>query len=186
MTWPFCRLSFGKDSFMPNLSQVLKAEIARISRREIKASVTPLKNSGIVLKKNITEIKKRLAILETGTRRLLALQGELQEKKTEARLAGIKDNKVRVTSRSVKALRSKLGFSQDSFAALLGVSGQAVYVMEHKGGRLKLRTPTMTKFLSLRETGKREATRMLEEIHEQTKAPVHPATTKPKGGRRNN
>ncbi len=163
---------------MPNLSQILKAEIARISRRETNASVKPLRSASFVLKRNVAALKKRMAVLESGNKRLIALQHELQEKKSEARVADAKDNKVRVSSRSVKALRSKLGLSQDSLAALLGVSGQAVYVMERKGGRLRLRTPTMARLLALRGIGKREAARRLEEIEAASKKPAKTARKK--------
>jgi DNA-binding transcriptional regulator YiaG len=154
---------------MPNLAQILKAEIARISRRETNASVKPLRSASYVLKRNVAALKKRISVLESENKRLMALQNDLQEKKAEAQIAEVKENKVRVSSKSVKALRTKLGFSQDSFAKLLGVSGQAVYVMERKGGSLRLRTPTMTKFLSLRGIGTREAARRLEEIEAKSK-----------------
>jgi DNA-binding transcriptional regulator YiaG len=148
---------------------MLKAEITRISRKETKASVKPLRSASFLLKRNVAALKKRIAVLESGNKRLVALQNDLQEKKTEAQIAGTQDNKVRISSKSVRALRLKLGLSQDSFATLLGVSGQAVYVMERKGGRLRLRTSTMGKLLSLRGIGKREAARRLEEIHGETK-----------------
>ena len=43
---------------MPNLSQALKAEISRISRREIKSSVIPIHASNVVLKKAVAEQEK--------------------------------------------------------------------------------------------------------------------------------
>jgi DNA-binding transcriptional regulator YiaG len=156
---------------MPNLSQVLKAEIARISRKVTKASAQPLRSAGFIVKRTIASLKKRVAVLESANKRLIALVNELHEKNAEAKIAEVKGNKVRISSRTVKALRTKLGLSQDGFAKLLGVSGQAVYVMEHKGGRLRLRTQTVVKFLSLRGIGKREAARRLEEIEAKSKKP---------------
>jgi len=156
---------------MPNLSQILKAEIARISRKETKASVKPLKSAGFILKRTVASLKKRIAALESENKRLTSLVNDLYEKNAEAQIAEVKDNKVRISSRTVKALRKKLGLSQDGFATLLGVSGQSVYVMEHRGGRLRLRTQTVVKFLSLRGIGKREAARKLEEIEAKGKKP---------------
>ena len=46
---------------MPNLAQSLKAEIQRISRREIKSSVTPIHASNVALKKSVAELKKRIS-----------------------------------------------------------------------------------------------------------------------------
>lgn len=156
---------------MPNLSQVLKAEIARISRKETKASVKPLKSAGFILKRTVASLKKRVAAIESENKRLIALQNQLQEKTAEAQITEVKDNKVRISSRTVKALRTKLGLSQNGFARLLGVSGQAVYAMEHRGGRLRLRSQTVVKFLALRGIGKREAARRLKEIEAWSKKP---------------
>jgi DNA-binding transcriptional regulator YiaG len=154
---------------MPNLSQVLKAEITRISRREIKSSVSPIRSSNFVLKRTVAALKKRIAVLESENKRFIALQNELQEKKCEAQIAQVQNNKIRITSQSIKALRAKLGLSQDSLAMLLGMSGNAIYLMERKGGRLRLRTSTMTKLMALRGIGKREAVRKLEEIEGKSK-----------------
>lgn len=153
-----------KDTPMPNLSQVIKAEIVRIAHKEIKTSVNPLRSSNFVLRRHVASLKKQVAALESDNKRFLALQNNLQEKKAETQIAEVKDNNLRVTSKSVKALRTKLGLSQEGFASLLGISGQSVYAMEHKSGRLRLRIPTMTKLIGLRGIGKREAAKRLEEI----------------------
>lgn len=163
---------------MPNLSHILKSEISRISRRETNASVKPLRSATFVLKRAIASLRKRIAVLESENKRLISLQHELQAEKADAQVAEVKDNKVRISSKSVRALRTKLGLSQDELAMLLGVSGQNVYLMEHKGGRLRLRTATMTKVLSLRGIGKREAAKRLEEM--EAKKPVKTGGKKPK------
>jgi DNA-binding transcriptional regulator YiaG len=168
---------------MPNLSQAIKAEIVRIAHKEIKTSVTPLRGSNFVLRRNVAALKKQVAALESGNKRLLAMQNELQGKKAETQISEVKDNNVRISSKSVKALRTKLGLSQDEFAALLGVTGQAVYVMEHKGGRLRLRTQTMTNLLGLRGIGKREAAKMLEEIKAKAEKPKKTGHKKSKRGK---
>lgn len=71
--------------------------------------------------------------------------------------------KTSFSSRNIKALRTRLGISQGDFAKLLGVSSQAVYMMENKGGKLRLRQNTIKKLLSIKDIGRREAKRMLEE-----------------------
>jgi DNA-binding transcriptional regulator YiaG len=156
---------------MPNLSQILKAEIARISRKEVRASVNPLRSANFLLKRTVAALKKKVSVLESGSKRLDAMQNVLQEKTNESTIAQGADAKIRVTSRTIKALRNKLGLSQDSFALLLGVSGQSVYVMERKGGRLRLRSATLTKLLALRGIGKREAARRVEEMGPVAKKP---------------
>lgn len=149
---------------MPNLSQILKAEIGRISRKEVRASVNPLRSTNYILKRTVASLKKRVAFLEVENKRVIAALNAIQEKTNESAIAQGADAKVRVTSRTIRALRKKLGLSQDSFAALLGVSGQSVYIMERKSGRLRLRGSTLIKLLALRGIGKREAARRVEEI----------------------
>ena len=86
---------------MPNLAQSLKAEIQRISRREIKSSVTPIHASNVALKKSVAELKKRIASLEAENKRLLSSQ-----KPTQERQSSVSPEKVRITAKSIRALRN--------------------------------------------------------------------------------
>jgi len=149
---------------MPNFSQVLKAEIARISRKEVKSSVNPLRSAAFTLRITAASLKRRVASLEAETKRLIATQNALLKKANESALTQGAGEKLRITSRTIKALRKNLGVSQNSLAVLLGVSGHAVYLMEQKNRRLKLRAGTLSKLLALRGIGKREAARRLEEM----------------------
>jgi len=145
---------------MPNIGQALKAEIIRISRREIKSSVTSVHQSNVVLRKSVVDLRKRIATLESENKRLLKSSIIIEEKNVKAPSKVSKN--VRITSSGIRKLRSKLGLSQEAFGKLLGVSTQGIYTMEHKVGRLKLRTKTFLNFLSVREMGKREALKRLE------------------------
>jgi DNA-binding transcriptional regulator YiaG len=140
---------------MPNLSQVIKAEIIRLSRKEIKSSVNPLRSSNVVLRHALTELKRKFAQLEVANKQLMTFVKKEQEKAPQIIPEEIQ--KARFTSKTIKKMREKLDVSQDSFAKLLGVSTQAVYAMEHKQGRIKLRPGTLTSLLSVRGMGKREA-----------------------------
>jgi DNA-binding transcriptional regulator YiaG len=141
---------------------VIKAEIARISRRETKIATDPLRSAVTALKKSAADLKRRAAAIESDTRRLVAFYTALQTER-QAQALQATDTKARITSKTVRALRSKLGLSQESFARLLGVSSQAVYIMEHKEGRLSLRSGTLANLLSVRGLGKREVRARLAE-----------------------
>lgn len=148
---------------MPNLSQVIKAEIARISRKEIKTAVNPIRSSSIILKKTAAKLKRRIAALEVDIKRLRAFNNTLVAER-KSRAVQTSDGKVRITAKGINTLRNKLGLSQESFAKLLGISSQAVYIMEHKQGRLSPRSATLANLLSIRGIGKREAQSRLAEI----------------------
>lgn len=147
---------------MPNVALVLKAEIARISRLEIKEHLISLHDSMVALKKTVSELKYRTAVLESDNKRLLSLQKTVQELKpqTPQEIKG----KVRLSSKGIRKLRTKLGLSQSAFADLLGVTSQAVYSMENKEGKLRLRPATLLNLLEVRKMGKREARKRIEEV----------------------
>jgi DNA-binding transcriptional regulator YiaG len=140
---------------MPNLAQSLKAEITRISRKEIKSSIIPLHHANVALKKTVAELKKRIAALESGNKPLSPSGKAAPERPGEALTEAA--GKARITARSIKSLREKLDLSQDQFAKLIGISRQNVFVMEHKQGRLKVRKATLANILSIKDIGKREA-----------------------------
>lgn len=145
---------------MPNISYVLKTEITRLSRKEIKSSISPLQKNSSQLKKTISDLKKKISNLESEVKKLQSFHKKEENAQVPSEMPG----KVRITSKTILAARKKLGLSQNQFAKLLGVSSQAVYVMENKGGKLNLRTNTMEKYQSIKGMGKREAKKILEEI----------------------
>jgi len=133
---------------MPNLSQLLKAEISRISRHEIKTAFKPLHGSIVSLKKNIVELKRKVADLEAENRRLQSLNKKVQDQVPEA--APEEMDSARIKAKTIRKLRDKLGLSQQQFARLIGISSQNVFVMEHKQGRLRFRGDTLKNILASR------------------------------------
>jgi DNA-binding transcriptional regulator YiaG len=145
---------------MPNIGKVLKDEIARISRKEVKASIGGLGKSYISLKRIVGDLKKRVASLEKENRRLVA-----QAKKTKpepAEKASEKREKARFTSKGIRSLRNRLRLTQADFAKLVGATPHAVYLWEKKEGPLNLRDKTKTALLSIRGLGTTEAKAKLE------------------------
>ena len=148
---------------MPNLAQSLKSEIQRISRKEIKTTITPLHSSTVQLKKTIADLKRKVAALEADNKRLSSLQKKIQP--VEPEVSPEIAEKVRIMAKSIKKLRDRLGLSQTDFGKLIGVSSQNVFVMEHKEGRLKPRGNTLANIMAVKGIGKREAKKRLEEMH---------------------
>jgi DNA-binding transcriptional regulator YiaG len=147
---------------MANVAQALKAEIVRISRKEIKASVDSIHKTTIGLKKTVAEFKKRIAALETENKILKSISKKFEDQKPE--VTPEVAEKVRFTSKSIVILRNKLGLTQEQFGKIIGVSSQNVHALEHKDGRLKFRAATLANLLSIRGLGKREAKKRLEEM----------------------
>lgn len=107
----------------------------------------------------MVELKKKISALESENKRLKSSQKVDDNKSSEI------PEDIRITSKTIYSLRKKLGLSQEAFGKLLGVSSNAVHTMEHKKGQLKPRTATLSNLLALKNMGKREAMKKLDEIN---------------------
>ena len=143
---------------MPNLTSVLKAEITRQSRKEVHAAVQPLKKANNSLRKTVSDLKKRISVLESQNKQLHSLKSKTDQLIPSPE----KTDNIRITSKTIQSLRKKLGLSQESFGKLLGISSNAVFSMEHKKGQLKPRTGTLSNLLALKNMGKKEVNKKLE------------------------
>ena len=88
-------------------------------------------------------------------KRLLA--GVKKEKSVSAPEPSEKTKKARITSRTIRSLRKRLGLSQADFGKLPGVTTGAVYLWESKDGPLNLREKTKAALVSIKGMGAREA-----------------------------
>ncbi len=147
---------------MPNIAEVLKAEIARISRKEIRHATKNLHSQNSAMKKIVADLKGRVTTLEKDNKRLTALEMKHQEQQSQDTKEEAKN--ARYTAKGMRSLRKKLRLSQTDLAKLLETSNQSVYNWESKEGALKLRESTKLAILSIRTIGAREAKRRLAEM----------------------
>ena len=148
---------------MSNVVKVLKAEIARISKREAKSATQGIGKSNTWLRKVVADLKKRVVLLEKESKRLAAATKKCQvelPQKPEAE----EGKKVRFTSRGIRSLRNRLRLSQADLGKLVGTTPGAVHIWEKKDGALSLRDKTKAAILSVRGLGAREAKEKLAEL----------------------
>ena len=147
---------------MSNIAKVLKAEIARISKREAKSATQGIGKSNTWLRKTVADLKRRVLLLEKENKRLVVTvkkyQVESPQKPDE------ETSKARLTSRGIHGLRGRLRLSQAGFAKLVGVTPYSVYLWETKKTALNLRDKTKAALLSIRGLGAKEAKEKLAEI----------------------
>ncbi|MGE0229757.1 MAG: helix-turn-helix transcriptional regulator [Dehalococcoidia bacterium] len=140
---------------MPNIAAVLKDEIRRLARKEIREQVGPLKKTVHDQRGAIAELKRQNADL---LRRLGFL-----EKREGKRLAtpppASKAADVRFSPKWVAADRKRLGFSAQDYARLVGVSPLTIYNWEK--GKSKPQAKQLAAWADVRGIGKRQATRRL-------------------------
>lgn len=141
---------------MPDVATVLKEEITRLARKEVKQQVGPLK-------KTITEQRRTIADLNRQVVALARNQAFLQQQE-KRRLGAAPEaaaaEGVRFSPKWVKAHRKRLGLSARGYGLLVGVSGQTIYSWE--SGKSKPHGTALAEWGNVRGIGKREASRRLE------------------------
>ena len=141
---------------MPNVASVLRAEIRRLARKEIRQQVGPLKKTDAELRRTVTALKSEVAALRRGVRFL-----EKQEKRRlKASPKASTAAGVRFAARWVKADRERLWLSAKDYGLLVGVAGLTIYNWEK--GKSKPRDKQLAAWANVRGIGKREAWRRLE------------------------
>ena len=144
---------------MPNIAGVLKEEIRRLAKKEIKAQVGKTQKAAARYRRDIATLKRVLGQQEREIKPLKR-QGQQQTGRTqppEDELEG-----VRFSARSVKAQRSRLGLSAADYGKLVGVSGLTIYNWEH--GTSRPRKAQLAALVAVRGMGKREALLKLAEL----------------------
>jgi len=122
---------------MSSIAKIFKEEIQRIVRREISQLKSDQKKALSGLKKSHVEARRRLAALE---KQYKALSPGVRHRPAGGAQVPEAPEGLRVTAKSLKSMRKRLGITQAELAALLGVSSQVVAVWETKEGRVQIRS----------------------------------------------
>jgi len=141
---------------MSQLMSVMKDEIRRIARKEIRAATAGLKKDQTMFRKAVAGLRRQTKEHRSTIRQLLQVVTKQARTATMAPETA-EGSKVWVTAKGIRARRKKLKLSQAQFGKLIGVSGNTVLKWEHRSGPLKLRSRTRRAFLAIRDLGIREA-----------------------------
>ncbi len=136
---------------MANIASVLKEEISRIARKEIRTETARLQKSSAQYRSDIAALKRRVAALEKDVARL----DKQAVKKTVASSVFEDVGRVRFSAKGFATLRQKLGLSAAQMGTLIGVSAQTVYNWEAE--KSSPRQSQMAAIVAVRGIGKREA-----------------------------
>ena len=147
---------------MPNIAAVLKSEIARIARKEVRSQTEEFRKSSTQYRSHIAALRKRIDELERQLKRV----GKTSARSAQAPAEPDDDQGTsrRFSAARLAAQRQKLGLSAADFATLLGVSGQSVYKWEH--GESRPRARQLEAIAAVRGIGKREAAARLAKLQE--------------------
>ncbi len=141
---------------MPDVAAVLKDEITRLARKEVKQQVGPIKKTVTEQRRTIAGLNRQVAAL---ARNQAFLQQQEKRRLGEAPEASAPES-VRFSPTWVKADRKRLGLSAKNYGRLAGVSVQTIYGWE--SGKSRPRATALASWAKMRGIGKREASRRLE------------------------
>jgi DNA-binding transcriptional regulator YiaG len=143
---------------MPNITTVLKEEILRLARKEIRGQTSALKKASAQYRKDIAEMKRRVSDLQ---RKVSPLEKHVL-KNSPSQAAEVDAAHVRFTAKGLRSQRKRLELSAANYGKLIGVTGQTIYSWE---GETSLpRKSQVARIASLRHMGKREAQACLEQL----------------------
>jgi DNA-binding transcriptional regulator YiaG len=137
---------------MASIETLLKSEITRLARKEVRAQVEPLRKSNAGFRRDIAELKRQLAQVSRQVK-----TGERSQRDAPTSDTG---KAPRFSAKGMKALRAKLGLSAADFGKLAGVSAQSIY--DYETGKAIPRAAQVASLAKLRGLGKREALARLE------------------------
>src|SRR3954463_5336646 len=142
---------------MADIASVLKAEIARIARKEVRAQTLAFKKASALHRSGIASLRKQIDTLE----RQLKNQQKSASRPTRTSEA-VPDEGLRLRFRAggFASLRKKFDISAADMGKLLGVTGQSVYAWE--AGKSRPRAGQLKAIAAVRKLGKREVTARLQ------------------------
>ena len=149
---------------MPNIASILKEEIARVARKEVRAQTQGLKKAVTQYRSDIAALKRRNKELEQMIRGLRKSGGRAAAVAPAAEGEGDEGSgrKLRFSAKRFADHRKRLGLSAQAVGLLIGATGQSVYKWEQ--GKARPRVRHLELIAELRTLGKREAAARLEQL----------------------
>jgi DNA-binding transcriptional regulator YiaG len=135
---------------MPNIAQLLRTEIQRLSNKSLRQHIAPLKSSAATTRKQLASLRQQVENLERELKRLNRGMAKARPVEDEGPAT-----RVRFSAKGMGSMRQRLDLSAQDFGRLVGVSGQTIYSWEH--GHSLPRAAQKTALATLRGIGKREA-----------------------------
>ena len=150
---------------MPNVASILKSEIARVARKEVRGGTLHLHKAVSSYRSEIAALKRRAQALEQQLRRLS--KGKVKGNgKASAAVDDDDEGEAmqgfRFSAKGLASHRKRLGLSAHDCGLLLGASGQSIYKWED--GKARPRAKHLPAIAALRKLGKKQANAILESL----------------------
>jgi DNA-binding transcriptional regulator YiaG len=137
---------------MPNIASILKSEISRVARKEVRGEIQGLKKASAAHRAEIAALKRRTQALEQELRRL----GKAGAKAAPAVATGeASSHTLRFSAKGLASQRQRLALSAHDCGLLVGASGKSISRWE--AGDARPRAKHLPAIAALRTMGKKEA-----------------------------
>ena len=135
---------------MPNIALLLKNEIARVARKEVKAETQGLRKTVGPYRNEIAALKRRVQDVERQLRQAERVARKASPAKTDDTYTAF-----RFSAKGLANHRKRLGLSAADCGKLIGASSLSVYKWEK--GQTRPRAKHIAAIAQLRKMGKKEA-----------------------------
>lgn len=143
---------------MAKFESIIKSEIVRLARREVRKIALPLRKDFYSMRKIISQLRRAVLTLQRITS---AQQKELEKRKVPLEAEPEEVKIARFSPRLIRSLRRRLRITQKELALLTGVTVGAIHQWE--SGQFKPGLPKRAIMVALRRLGRREVRKLLEE-----------------------
>jgi DNA-binding transcriptional regulator YiaG len=150
---------------MPNIAALLKTEISRVARKELRLAVGTLKKQASSQRSEIASLKRRVQDLERQQKkssRVINRDASIKASRSVQRVDAAPAEGLRFRAAGMASNRNRLGLSAADFGRLIGATAQSVYAWEQ--GKSKPQPQNLAAIAALRGIGKREAEARLDAI----------------------
>ena len=143
---------------MGKLEGMIKSEIVRLAKREVRKISVPLGRDVWSLKSTVSQLRKAVLVLE---RFSAQRQKELGKERVPLEATPEEVKVSRFSPRLIRSLRKHLGITQKELALLAGVTVGAVHQWE--SGMFKPGDKKKVVLVAIRKLGRREVRKLVEE-----------------------
>lgn len=162
---------------MARFEAIIKSEIVRLAKREVRKISVPLSRDVWSLKSAVSQLRKAVLTLQRITNQQ---QKQLEKGEMPLQAAPEEVKLSRFSPRLIRSLRGHLGITQKELALLTGVTVGAVHLWE--SGQFKPSEKKKAVMVALRKLGRREVRKLVEKKSTGgVKQPVRRSASKRRG-----
>jgi DNA-binding transcriptional regulator YiaG len=144
---------------MPNIASILKEEIARVARKEVRRETTALKKASAAYRSEIAALKRRATEMD---RQLRSVSKSVPPSAAVAANEASIPEGTRFSAKGLSTQRKRLGLSAADLGLLMGASTQSIYNWE--SGKARPNGKYLPTIAALKNVGKKQTLAHLEAV----------------------